>query len=251
MMSDARLQARLLPYETLDGVSQMALDQALLESVSADPRTAAIRTYAWSEPTLSLGYFQTASAARDDARWAGLTLVRRSTGGGAILHDQEITYAVAVPRTHPATRRPQSLYRAVHGAITTALARYGVALERRGPVESAGAKPFLCFLDHDPEDLVIGPHKVVGSAQRRRPGAVLEHGSILLARSTWTPELPGITEITGQTLDPLSLAGEVSRAIGEALDLSLADSTWTTSEREAAAQIAREVFGAESWTTRR
>jgi lipoate-protein ligase A len=243
--------ARLLPHEILNGVTHMALDQAMLESVSANPHAAAIRTYEWSQPTLSLGYFQSVAAVRDDPRWSSLPLVRRSTGGGAILHDREITYAIAIPRTHPATRHPQPLYRAVHAAIASTLARHSVRLERRGPVKSSGPKPFLCFLDHDPEDLVIGPHKVVGSAQRRRPGAVLEHGSLLLARSHWTSELPGIDDLTGTRLDPSRLASEVARGIADTLELDLVPGPWSDFERVDAQRIASETFGSEVWTTRR
>src|SRR5947199_272477 len=81
-------------------------------------------------------------------------------------------------------------------AVAEALRSLGVgAALRGGPVPESDARPFLCFTGRDAEDIVLGGSKLVGGAQRRRSGAVLQHGSLLLARSPATPELPGLSEL--------------------------------------------------------
>ena len=181
----------------------MALDETLLEIAANFPETALLRTYEWSEPTLSLGYFQSIADVKADPRWAGHPLVRRPTGGGALWHDHEVTYAVAIPATHPLARPSTALYEAIHQAIATELGSLGIAAARRGVSnifkQPGSVRPFLCFQDQDPADVVVGPIKLVGSAQRRRAGAVLQHGSILLSRSSTTPELLGLRDLAEQS----------------------------------------------------
>ena len=161
---------RVLPHESGDGPWNMALDEALLDSVAADPSRAVLRTYSWSIPTLSLGYFQSTAEMEADPRWRSVPIVRRPTGGGALWHDREVTYAVVVPSTHPAARPSRTLYRAVHQAIGARLRSMGVEAARRGEVkirEVPGPRPFLCFTDRDPEDIVYWyGTKLVGSAER-------------------------------------------------------------------------------------
>src|SRR5262245_26411902 len=86
---------RLLPYAVADGPHNMAADEALLGSAVAG--TASLRFYGWSPPTLSLGYFQPEGVRRRDARLAGLPYVRRPSGGRTLVHDRELTYALALP----------------------------------------------------------------------------------------------------------------------------------------------------------
>ena len=177
----------------------MALDEALLDTVAEDPSFALLRTYGWTEPTLSLGYFQPIAQAEADPRWHGVPVVRRPTGGGAIWHHHELTYALVVPAAHPLARPAAALYHAVHSALAALLRRHGVDTAPRGaaPPSPSAPRPFLCFADRDPEDLVCQGAKIVGSAQRRRSGAILQHGSMLLRHSSFTPEFPGVGDLVG------------------------------------------------------
>ena len=182
----------------------MAMDEALLDAVADDPSMAVVRTYEWSIPTLSLGYFQTMEDVAADPRWASIPIVRRPTGGGALWHDLEVTYAVVIPSTHPASRPSRLLYQVVHEAIAERLRSFGIPAKRRGGAYeqmAGGNRPFLCFTDRDEQDIVLRNDKVVGSAQRRRGGAVLQHGSLLLGRSRMTPELPGLNELSSCSSD--------------------------------------------------
>ncbi|WP_435021027.1 lipoate--protein ligase family protein [Tundrisphaera sp. TA3] len=243
---------RVLPHEVGHGPRQMALDEALLDAVAADPREAVIRTYSWSIPTLSLGYFQTIAEAESDPRWAGVPIVRRPTGGGALWHDREVTYALVVPGTHPSARPSSALYRAVHEAIAARLRDRGIPAARRGPVTPTdGPRPFLCFTDRDSEDVVCSGAKIVGSAQRRRAGAVLQHGSLLLSRSPTTPELPGLADLA--PVDPAESGWRefLLRALSDALGLRFRDDGLRPDEAARAAQLERDAYGHPSWTRRR
>ena len=245
---------RVVPHEDGDGPANMALDEALLESVADDPSAAVVRTYSWSVPTLSLGYFQPIARAEAEPRWRGVPIVRRPTGGGALWHDREVTYAIVIPKDHPLSRRSADLYAAVHAAIAGLLGAVGLDARRRGEAGStAGGSepPFLCFADRDPEDIVAGTSKLVGSAQRRRAGAVLQHGSVLLAGSPTTPELPGIADLSGVATDPLAWAGRLARAIPETLDLEPYAGAITAGERRRAGSMAAEIYRDPAWTRKR
>lgn len=244
---------RILHHERADGPLNMATDLALLDAVDADPSAAVLRTYGWTEPTLSLGYFQPYALTESQARWRGVPLVRRPSGGGALWHDREITYALVIPRAHPSASRASDLYRAVHEAIARLLAEHGVAAQRRGPVDSTDReRPFLCFADQDPEDVVVGPAKLVGSAQRRRPRAVLQHGALVLERSDATPELPGLRELAGPGLAAEPWADRLAQRLPEALGLDPRPPASLTPEERASAHRLRDaVFLDPAWTRRR
>lgn len=159
----------------------MGLDEALLESADAPPT---MRLYTWKPDTLSLGYFQRFDEVPGAER-AG-AIVRRITGGGAIHHVRELTFSIAAPQSHRLYAGPiaQSYVR-IHRAIATALAEFGVAAELRGEraLESDRTNTGMCFHRSTELDLVWNGRKGVGSAQRRRHGRVLHHGSIKLGSS--------------------------------------------------------------------
>jgi lipoyl(octanoyl) transferase len=185
------------------GQQNMAIDEWLLEHVGDIPMRSFVRVYSWCEPTITLGYFQDETQAID-SRLTTCPSVHRLTGGGAILHDREITYSCVIPQSHPVARTPTLLYVAIHQAIVKLLAQCGVECcmrQEAGQVRKdseTGTDPFLCFLRSDPRDVVIAEHKIVGSAQRRRKGKVLQHGSVLLRASRHTPEIPGVEDLSAQ-----------------------------------------------------
>ena len=241
----------VLPHAVAGGPANMAMDEAMLEAVAADGPAAALRTYGWSEPTLSLGYFQRIAEAEADPRWRGVPTVRRPTGGGAIWHDRELTYALAVPAAHPHSRRPADLYRAVHAAIAEALRSRGLPARRRGEEAAPDGRPFLCFADRDPEDVVAAGAKVVGSAQRRRAGAVLQHGSILLARSATTPELPGVADLADAPAEAVAWIDLLRDHVLTALDLLMIRSGPSAALLDRAGELERRTYRSPHWTRRR
>jgi lipoate-protein ligase A len=108
------------------GTWNMAVDEALLQCAVAGGAPL-LRFYHWKQPTLSLGYFQHYEECRGHAASASCAVVRRATGGGALLHDRELTYSCFLPAGHPLARRSIDLYYAIHHAILAALSDFGIA----------------------------------------------------------------------------------------------------------------------------
>ncbi|HEY3724496.1 MAG TPA: biotin/lipoate A/B protein ligase family protein [Acidimicrobiia bacterium] len=157
----------------------MAADLTCLDEV-AGGAAPVLRLYRWSPPALSLGRFQPESDVDLTAcRGLGVEVVRRPTGGRALLHGGDLTYAVAMPRPPGTAGSVDALYRVLAAALVAGLAELGVtaALGRdRGP-----AGP-VCFAAAQGADLRVGDRKLCGSAQVQRGGVVLQHGSVLLHR---------------------------------------------------------------------
>jgi lipoate-protein ligase A len=139
----------------------------------------------------------------------------------------------------------------VHDALIRVLAEYGLAARRLSSEAKHESAPFLCFQRRMPGDVLSGEAKICGSAQRRRAGAILQHGSVLLARSSWAPELPGILEVGGRSLDPNQLAIQWGRQLAAALQVSLSPGEFSQAERGFAASLAREKYATAGWNRRR
>jgi lipoate-protein ligase A len=198
-----RTECQLQVDVAAPGPWNMAVDEALLEWSAASGR-ACWRFYRWAEPTLSLGYFQRYEDRLEHSASRDCEVVRRPSGGGAIVHDRELTYCVVLPAGHPLATERLVLYDAVHRGLAAALARWGIAATLcPGPTRSSARQPFLCFQRRTQGDVLLGETKIAGSAQRRAAGAVLQHGSVLLERSEFAPELPGLSETT-----PASIGGQ-------------------------------------------
>lgn len=169
---------RLLVDPAGDGATNMAVDHALLDR-AARSGEAVFRIYGWARPTLSLGMHEKARLDPAAAAARGIDVVRRPTGGRALLHHREVTYSVTAP-AHDSSLRAS--YAAINAILLDALRRLGVPAieaERRGrPLAPDGA---ACFAEPNVGELVVDDRKLVGSAQRRDEHAFLQHGSILLA----------------------------------------------------------------------
>ena len=247
------MRCYVLPHGRADGPANMARDEALLDAAVADPESAWFRTYGWSVPTLSLGYFQQAAERDADPRWRGVPFVRRPTGGGALWHHHELTYALAVPREHPLARRHTSLYQAVHEVLAELLRDAGLPASRRGPVAPgiASGKPFLCFTDRDPADIVASGSKIVGSAQRRRSGAILQHGSMLLAHSSVTPELSGASDLGALVTAEHEWASLVRDRVPRALGFAPVEQPFEAGLVDRGRVLEDTVYRHDSWNRRR
>jgi len=217
-VSETQHNFRLLnECEPQSGERNMAIDEALLES-TIRTSVGTFRLYRWREPTISLGYFQGKSDNAMPTRFQELPSVRRITGGGAILHHHEITYSITIRRDHPLLETPVSLYDIVHRWITDAFSRQNIEVHPRGESVGESKEPFLCFLRSDPRDLLLAGSKIVGSAQRRRKGVILQHGSIILHTSKWTPEIPGVDDFSKEEFSLLKFREDLVRVAGTTLN---------------------------------
>jgi lipoate-protein ligase A len=157
----------------------MAADQALLDDV-VDGALPTLRLYRWVPPALSLGRFQPGDDVDVDAcARLGVEVVRRPTGGRGLLHGADLTYAVAMTRPEGAAGGVDAVYTWLAGGLIAGLQRLGVAAAVARHDGPAGP---VCFAGQQGADLRVGERKLCGSAQVRREGAVLQHGSILLTR---------------------------------------------------------------------
>jgi lipoate-protein ligase A len=196
---------RWIPTYTLPGPWQMAIDGQLLEQARADPGAGAVfRLYRWSRPTLSLGFHQRSLPAhwRELARSGAIELVRRSSGGRAVLHGGDLSYALIWPAA-PGPRT--TVYGRCCGWLCRAFDELGLPLR---PGRSAPSRDRnSCFATSTGADLIHHDgSKRIGSAQLWRAGCLLQHGSILL-----NPQADLWEQLFGEDppqLAPLPLAGD-------------------------------------------
>lgn len=235
----------------LDGATNMARDEHLLHSPIRRP--ASLRIYQWTPPTLSLGYFQQyGDIATLPEPLRGLSVVRRATGGGAILHDREITYALILDDSISAARRgPAELYRAVHECWREVLAGDGIATElapENFPLPTPRTGPFFCFEKPGRTDLLIRGRKVLGSAQRRIPGRVMQHGSLILGRGAVAQPGADLGDPPSNVVD--RWIGAFAAALADSFGLTLVPATWRADElADVAARSA--VHASDEWLRRR
>ncbi|MEE9217391.1 MAG: lipoate--protein ligase family protein, partial [Anaerolineales bacterium] len=173
-MSDSNW--RLILSDPTSGPMNMALDEAILEAVRNDQAPPTLRFYAWDPPCLSLGYAQSVDdvdqAAIEEMGW---DLVRRPTGGKAILHTDEITYSITAPAEHPLfVHGVLPSYKQISLALIAGLERMGLEPQlniAETPVPSNGGP--VCFQNPGAFEITVAGKKLVGSAQLRRSGGVL------------------------------------------------------------------------------
>jgi lipoate-protein ligase A len=243
----------------------MAVDQALLESVQMRSPPV-LRLYLWDPPTLSFGRNQRAQGVYDPARAlaAGIGVVRRPTGGLAVLHDQELTYCVLAPLD--ALGGPRRAYEIINDALVSALRSLGADASRarggraRGPHHDT-MEP--CFREPSAGEVIAAGRKLIGSAQRSEGGALLQHGSILLdgtqatvQRLQYESSSPlaedgavTLRELLGQTSAPADVAAAIVRAFEETFGICLAPACLTRDELTRAAQLETR-YAADEWTWR-
>jgi lipoate-protein ligase A len=176
---------RLLVCDPDSGARNMALDEAILESVSSGSALPTLRLYAWRPPCLSLGYAQpVGDVDRQALADRGWQLVRRPTGGRAILHTDELTYAVIAPDGHPDLRGGVlESYRRLSRGLTSGLAALGVSVDpvHEAPIPPGSRENPVCFEAPSAYEITVGGLKLLGSAQVRRRGGILQHGTLPLA----------------------------------------------------------------------
>lgn len=265
-------RCRLIVDPPAPGTWNMAVDEALLDA-AIQGNVATLRLYQWDAPTLSLGYFQCYDDRHQHAASSACAVVRRQSGGGAILHDRELTYSLTLPPGHPFTHDAPALYSAMHNAFVALLTlrlnaasknHWRLVLNDNHPQLAASDEPFLCFerracgdllLIDSRETTAINPpppaYKILGSAQRRHRGAILQHGSLLLARSAAAPELPGWSDLVGESLPLDELMCDLVRQLFGLLGVEPEPTELPAAIRAAARQIELQKYSARSWTARR
>lgn len=174
---------RLVITPPQDGATNMAIDEALTLAVARGESLPILRFYQWSRPCLSLGYAQSLSSADlGQCAQRGWDVVRRSTGGRAVLHVDELTYSCIAPESDPRMAGGVlASYRRIAGGLLAGLRLLGLEPERAQPyyTDKGSAGP-ACFDGPSDYEITIGQAKLIGSAQKRQHNTVLQHGSLPL-----------------------------------------------------------------------
>lgn len=286
---------RLIVDAGLPGPLNMGVDEALLESVVAGGPPV-LRFYTWELATLSLGTNQaTGEISRGECEGRGFDLVRRLTGGRAVLHQYELTYAVISAENNPrVSGGVVESYRKISTALVEGLGRLGAQVSlaapdrqllrsvapgsRRGVLNEdnkaverndTGA---VCFDAATAYELTAGGKKLVGSAQARRGGALLQHGSILLdidfdawaavfayasdagrerARRKLPQRMTSLREELSRPIEPGEVVAAMLPAFEQALCISLHPGTLSAGEGATAQRLEAEKYGSEAWTARK
>lgn len=252
---------RVLLTPPLGGAENMALDEALM-SRARSTSEAVFRVYTWAEPTLSFGRNQNARGAYDPALALarGVSVVRRLTGGRALLHHREVTYSVTAPVEVGSSLRES--YHRINRLLVTGLRQLGVPVTVASPASRAPlptAAP--CFEEPAAGELVVNGRKLVGSAQWRDEGAMLQHGSILVeddqsmvAELSSAPNVPPAAGTLTEALGRRPAIEEVASALFAAvksLECGTARELEIDSAIDYSVQQALERYRDEAWTWRR
>jgi lipoate-protein ligase A len=253
----------------------MAVDEAVLETVGRGKSAPALRLYAWNPACLSLGFSQPVKDVdREALARRGWQLVRRPTGGRAILHTDELTYSVIAPHTDPriAGGVLRSYYRLAQ-ALLAALERLGLPAQADNEYtvpEGAQAAGPVCFEVPSNYEITVSGKKLIGSAQARRKEGVLQHGSLPLygdltrilqvlvfpdeaARARATSSLlahAATVEMLGKNITWEECADAFAAAFRETLNLDLVEDSLTAQERLRAQQLVEKKYAHPDWTLR-
>jgi lipoate-protein ligase A len=267
---------RLLRPAPADGATHMAIDEAILREVAAGSVPPTLRFYAWDPACLSLGRAQpVADVDLPALRAAGFDLVRRPTGGKAILHVDELTYSVVVPQEDPRVAGGiVESYRRLSTGLARGLERLGIAdvvADQR--VENRRLEGPVCFEVPSDYEITVGGRKLVGSAQMRARGVVLQHGALPLygditricpllaahpdparvrARATTVEEALGSV---GSAQDRRAVtwdeaADAMAAGFAQALELDLEPGALTDQEHAWAEELRTGRYATDDWTRR-
>ncbi|MBI2840515.1 MAG: lipoate--protein ligase family protein [Acidobacteria bacterium] len=253
---------RLVMDPPADGAFNMAADELMLQIVG-QRQTTIVRFYRWCAPTLSLGRSQKIDEAadREFCRRHQIEIVRRPTGGQAVLHDREITYSFA--SSDPgvlADPSPYGAYRRVSGAIARGIASMGIPVELAPRMRrSAARRADPCFLEAGMSEVLSNGRKLCGSAQRRFHDRFLQHGSILVGfdphllagctRADAAVLQAGVTSV-GAELQPspsTKIEEHLVDGIRSEFGIEFHPAPWTEAERALIEAIADRKYRMDRW----
>ena len=266
---------RLVVDGEADGATNMAIDEAIAEATVAGYALPTLRFYGWQSPCLSLGRnqpFVEADAMRCADR--ACDIVRRPTGGRAILHSDELTYSVAGPANEPTLNGGVlEVYHRLSAGLLDGLRRLGIEAQETPAENRAGADiSAACFDVPSAHEITVCGHKLVGSAQCRRGGWVLQHGSLPLRgdvarivdclafsdeakrealRDTLRQRAITVAEVLGREASFSAAASALAEGFAAALCLTLIPGELSDWERARAAELRATKYASAAWTERR
>lgn len=252
---------RLIYSPALPGAWNMAIDEAMLLAHTAGLTPPTLRLYRWQPPAISLGLLQPFEAINETAcRQLGFEIVRRPSGGGAVLHQHEITYAVVVDgKLCPYGSSVLSTYRWLAEGLKAGLKRLGVDISSSPSSQSTSpATKSFCFARLTDADLSVNGRKLGGAAQARKRNFLLQHGSIPLQLdmeaierifgSTDRGQFTWVEEVLGRDIALDEFAEALVQGFSEALGIAFTVSGLTPAEQQLADLLFRYKYSAVKWT---
>jgi len=275
-MTLTRTRWRLLHTYPAPGSWNMAVDEAILEATGRGEVPPTLRLYSWNPPCLSLGYAQPISDVdRQLLSSFGWDLVRRPTGGKAILHTDELTYAVIGPHAEPRLAGGViESYQRLSAALLSALGLLGIpaeSLENPATTHQEANHNPVCFEIPSHYEIIYQRKKIIGSAQARRQEGILQHGSLPLSgdltRITQVLVYPDnayrqraaerlltravtVETALGYQIEWETAAHAFKTAFQRVLDLDLEAGKLTPFETQRAADLVTEKYNHPGWTDR-
>ncbi len=264
---------RLIVDGEADGATNMAVDEAILNGVTEGTSPPTLRFYAWSPPCLSLGRSQKlVEVDRVACHADGVDVVRRATGGKAILHADELTYSISLSQADPRGEgRVVDVYRRLSEGLLAGLHRMGVeAIQVCGRRAPGGELTAVCFETSSEYEITVAGRKLVGSAQWRARGGVLQHGTLplwgdltrivnYLALSDGKRQaqshrlhLKALTmeDALGSVPSFDTVSDALAEGFSEALNLTLVPGELGPGELVQLAEIRERVYANSAWTAR-
>ncbi|MBP2652374.1 MAG: biotin/lipoate protein ligase [Firmicutes bacterium] len=273
------MEWRILETPPLGGAVNMAIDEAIMLSHSRGEVPPTIRFYRWSPPAVSLGYFQKAEVEIDfdECRRRGIDVIRRLTGGRAVLHDTEITYSLVISENYPGI--PSTItgsYRYFSAGLVTGLEKLGIKaqmslprsaysrIDQRKKLASAA-----CFDSPSSYEITYAGRKFVGSAQVRKQAVILQHGSVLLSFSpeklaavlklptrdrrelmvsTLNDSVTSVEKILGGKINWEEVRTALLMGVCETLEVTASNGCLTSEEQIVSQQLANDKYRNPAWT---
>lgn len=256
------------------GVINMATDEVLLQSVANETRLPTLRLYGWNPLCLSLGYGQRIREADIDRIAAnGWGLVRRSTGGKAILHGNEITYSIALPRDHELAQGDVvESYRRISEALLAGLRDLGLTPQSEKQAKGNRGLGPVCFEVPSHYEITADGKKLIGSAQVRRKIGILQHGTLPLhgdialicdalvypdeaareaAKTIVRERATTLEEVAGYPISWDEAAAAIVRSFAETFEIEFTDSTLSDDEHHAVQVLVKEQYAHPDWMNKR
>jgi lipoate-protein ligase A len=249
---------RLLKTEDNTASTNMAIDRAVLIACSKGKVPPTVRFYTWKPPAISIGYFQSLAEEvdLDVCKKLGVDYVRRITGGGAVFHDNELTYSIVIPESHH--QIPKNIiesYGRICGAVMKGLKHLGIE-SKYAPIN----------------DIITDGKKISGNAQTRKAKTVLQHGTVLMdvdvdkmfsllkvpnekikdkMIADVKQRVTSIKQILGRNIIFKEVAEAMKLGFEEEFNVELIKGTLTTEEIELSKKFEKECFSARDWNFRR
>jgi len=269
MITEIKDRWRFIDTGINNGFSNMSIDEAILDAHSQGFTPPTMRIYRWSPPALTLGYFQSMEKDVYQGRCAelGIDVIRRLTGGRAVLHHNELTYSIVTSERHGFSKSIEQSYKLLSKGLIAAYKMLG--LEVCMVPNERGLSSAACFTSAGSADLTFQGRKIAGSAQFRKGDTILQHGSLPISLdprlissilkfptnnvrdsviNTFSQKVTSISEILGSHIGWQEIKVALFEGFQQALGIEFYEDTLTPEEAELSQKLVEEKYNTSAWS---